>query len=527
MYSVLYVDDDEILLGLNKIYLEKTGEFSIDTAKSAGEALGKIAGQSYDAIVSDYDMPEMDGIAFLKVVRERHGSIPFLLFTGKGREDVVIRAVESGADYYIQKGIDLHGMFAELSHKIKRAIERRRITGELERSRQQMKDIINFLPDATFVRDIDGRVIAWNLAMEKLTGISREEMLGKGNLDYALPFYHERRPLLADMVIAKDPDLGSHYQFFERTGDKITSEIFIPHFKGGAGANLWIAASPLYDAQGAVTGAIESFRDISDTYAVRKDLGVSREMIQGFADIIPVAIYEMDLEYTCTFCNRLACTWFGVTRDDLAKGISILDYITPGDRNRAIADIKGSVCGRSGTGQEYLLVRKDGSTFPALIYGAKIVDPETGKPVGVRGVIIDQTSRKKEAQELYESRERLALAMRAGDIGIWDVDMRTMEVSDISQWAYHTLGYQPGDLPVITVNTCKSFVHPLDLPRVLFAFFRHFRGKEALFEAEFRLACRDGNWKWVAVRGKVIERDKNNHPVRITGTINEITNRKK
>lgn len=522
----MYVDDEEVLLGLNKIYLERTREFSVDTANSARDGLRKISEQRYDAIVSDYDMPHMDGIGFLKEVRLQHGNLPFLLFTGKGREEVVIEAVDNGVDYYIQKGHDMHGMIAELSHKIKRAVERKRIKDDLERSRQQMNDIINFLPDATFVRDIQGRVIAWNRAMEVLTGISREEMLGKGDCEYALPFYHTKCPLLADLVLEKDPVIDPRYVFFQRTGDTITSEIFIPHFKEGSGANLWIAASPLYDAQGTVTGAIESFRDISEQYAVRRDLHRSREMIQGFADIIPVAIYEMDLRFNLTFCNSIGSAWFGLTREDLEKKISILDFVLPEYRERAIADLTNAVNGQQSAGQEYLLVRKDGSTFPALVYGGKITDPDSGNPLGVRGVIIDITERKKQAQDLYESRERLKFALKAGDIGIWDVDMRTMRVSDIYEWANRTLGCQLEDSQAITIASCKSLLHPVDLPRVLYDFYQHLNGNKLLFETEFRAPCKDGTLKRVAVRGKVIERDARNHPVRITGTVNEITDTK-
>jgi PAS domain S-box-containing protein len=527
MYSVLYVDDEEALLGLNKIYLEKTGDFSVDTVNSAQKALNKIPKRSYDAIISDYDMPHMDGIAFLKHVRSQHGNLPFLLFTGKGREEVVIEAVDNGVDYYIQKGQDMQSMIAELRYKTKRAIERRMVNDELERSRQQMNDIINFLPDATFVRDISGRVIAWNLAMERMTGVSSEEMLGKGDHEYALPFHNEKCLLLADMVLEMSPSSDSRYQYFKRSGDRISSEIFIPHFKDGAGANLWSTASPLYDTHGTVTGAIESFRDISDHYAVKRDLNISQEMIQGFADIFPVVIYEMDLDYVLTFCNRVGFDWFGITRDDFEKEISIIDYIAPPDRERAMADLKRAVGGGPSNGHEYLLTRKDKSTFPALIYGAKIVDPDTGKPAGVRGVIIDLTERKKQVQELFENRERLYLAMKAGDIGIWDVDVQTGKVHNIHQWAYHTLGYQPGDFPAITANECKRYVHPLDLPRLLFAYFKHLSGKEPLFELEFRLLRKDGDYKWVAIRGKVLERDPDNKPVRITGTINAITYPKK
>ncbi|MDP3564101.1 MAG: PAS domain S-box protein, partial [Methanoregula sp.] len=337
------------------------------------------------------------------------GNLPFLLFTGKGREEVVIDAVDNGVDYYIQKGQDMKGMIAELSHKIKRAIERRRISEELERSRQEMIDIINFLPDATFVRDLSGRVIAWNYALEKMTGISREEMLGKGDFAYSLPFYHERCPLIADMVLEDHPVIDSRYLFFERTGDMITSEVFIPHFNMGKGANLWVTASPLYDAHGEVTGAIESFRDISDHYAVKRDLQISQEMIQGFADIIPVVIYEMDLNYILTFTNQVGYELFRYTREDFENKICILDLIATNDRERAITDLNKTVSGRLSMGQEYLLIRKDKSTFPALIYGGKIIDPDTGKPIGVRGAIIDITERKIGAQALLESQERLAL----------------------------------------------------------------------------------------------------------------------
>lgn len=523
MYSILYVDDEEILLGLNKIYLERGGEFTVETSASAPEALKKLCTVSYDAIISDYEMPGMDGIAFLKEVRLRHGSLPFILFTGKGREEVVIEAVDNGVDFYVQKGSDMQGMIAELRHKILRSIERRRIVDELERSRQQMNDIINFLPDATFVRDIHGRVIAWNHAMEQMTGVSRDAMLGKGNFEYALPLYHERCPILADLVLQEDPEIDTRYRFFQRDGDKISSEVHIPHLNGNRGARIWVTASPLYDADGAVTGAIESFRDITDYYSVKRDLVLSQEMNQGFADMVPAGVYEMDLSCTLTFSNLVCRELFGLSDTDLLEKITILDFIDPSDRDRARADIMDVARGKVSKGQEYLLRTKNGSTFPALVIGRMVVDPESKKPIGVRGVIVDLTERKQEAKELHESRERLDLALNAGDIGIWDVDMTSLQVRDVYGWANRTLGLHFEDPQAITFNSAKSLVNPLDMPRAIYAFYQHISGKKHLFESEIRLSCADGSWKWVSVRGKVIERDANNNPARITGTVNEIT----
>ena len=93
MISVLYVDDEQNLLDIGKIFLEKCGHFSVDTITSAHGALSLIQSKNYDAIVSDYQMPDMDGIEFLREIRGSGNTIPFILFTGRGREEVVIQAL--------------------------------------------------------------------------------------------------------------------------------------------------------------------------------------------------------------------------------------------------------------------------------------------------------------------------------------------------------------------------------------------------------------------------------------------------
>jgi PAS domain S-box-containing protein len=126
MYHILYVDDEKHLTDIGKTYLEFSGEFSVDTFRSAKDALKSIEIQGYDAIIADYEMPGINGIAFLKEVRSRFGNIPFILFTGRGREEVVIEALNNGADFYLQKGGDPEALFVELRHKINIAILHRR-----------------------------------------------------------------------------------------------------------------------------------------------------------------------------------------------------------------------------------------------------------------------------------------------------------------------------------------------------------------------------------------------------------------
>lgn len=131
MLSILYVDDEPGLLDIGKIFLEAMGKFSIETCSSAPEALERLGRTSYDAVLSDYDMPVMNGIEFLKQVRAKYPNLPFVIFTGRGREEVVIEALNNGVDFYLQKGGDIKSQFAELAHKLRAAVERRRSQDEI------------------------------------------------------------------------------------------------------------------------------------------------------------------------------------------------------------------------------------------------------------------------------------------------------------------------------------------------------------------------------------------------------------
>ncbi|MCB2187847.1 MAG: PAS domain S-box protein [Deltaproteobacteria bacterium] len=131
-------------------------------------------------------------------------------------------------------------------------------------SRMRLAQVIEFLPDATFVIDTAGKVLMWNRAMEELTGIPAADILGQGDYAYALPFYGARRPVLIDLVLRPDQEFAGRYRSFSDQGGHLFSETFLESFRGRSRVHLWNTASRLLGTQGEVIGAIESIRDISD-----------------------------------------------------------------------------------------------------------------------------------------------------------------------------------------------------------------------------------------------------------------------
>ena len=121
--SILYVDDEQEFLEISKLCLEREKEFSVTTASSGSVALNLLKSNGIQAIVSDYQMPGMEGIEFLKQVRAINKRIPVIIFTGRGREEIAIEALENGADFYLQKGGEPVPQFAELVHKIHESVD--------------------------------------------------------------------------------------------------------------------------------------------------------------------------------------------------------------------------------------------------------------------------------------------------------------------------------------------------------------------------------------------------------------------
>jgi PAS domain S-box-containing protein len=207
----------------------------------------------------------------------------------------------------------------------------------IKESERRLTDIINFLPDATMVIDTDRKVISWNKAIEEMTGVPAEDILGKGNYEYSVPFYGERRPVLIDLVFEEEEEIKKNYPFVQKNGDKFFSEIYIQRLFGGRGAYLWFIASPLYDIRGNIIGAIETIRDITGRKLVENELRESEESFRMLFEESPVPIYITEIPSgTITSANTRFLNYIDMPPDQIiGKRISDLGVLNdPADHER-------------------------------------------------------------------------------------------------------------------------------------------------------------------------------------------------
>ena len=257
-YSVLYVDDENDLLEIGKHFLERNPSIHVTTENSAAMALKRIESNGFDLVVSDYQMPEMNGIDLLRKIRSSGNSIPFILFTGRGREEVVIEALNSGATFYLQKGGDIKAQFTELEFKVKEAVNRQRAE---ERSRilsSRLEAAFGGLGDAIAIYDDKGNLVQFNEVFLRYHRLPPQSDVQALATDYSSLFaiqYLDGSDVPAEL----DPvhrslrgETNSHVEF--RITKKDSGESWLGSY----------SFTPIRDGHGEITGSVVAAHDITE-----------------------------------------------------------------------------------------------------------------------------------------------------------------------------------------------------------------------------------------------------------------------
>jgi PAS domain S-box-containing protein len=177
-----------------------------------------------------------------------------------------VRHVHSQRDSIIEEFPDrIFGTLQDIT-------ERKKVEEAFQKSERRLNDVIDFLPDATLAIDSRKKIIVWNKAIEKMTGVKAEDMIGKGDYAYTIPFYGERRPQLMDLIWENDRNVIEKYPHIDRQGESLSAEAFCGALYDGRGAHVFVKVSPLHDEKGHVVGAIESIRDITERKRMQAEL---------------------------------------------------------------------------------------------------------------------------------------------------------------------------------------------------------------------------------------------------------------
>lgn len=286
---VLYVDDDEGLLALTKRFLESSDDgIEVETTDSPRRALRLLESESFDAVVSDYQMPEMSGLELLSELRDgRDSGIPFVIFTGRSREEVAIEALNLGADSYLQKGGDPTAQYGVLRQTLVRITEHRRAERRLREREAYLRVTLDSIAEGVVATDADGTVVQLNRTAEEITGYDAEAAVGEQ---------------LSDVLHLVDGATGERIDPVRRVADADGAVELAAGTKlvtsDGDERYIEDSMSPIRTDDGPVEGVVAVFRDVTEAYRERErrerqqraliDLATDETVIAGsFEDALP------------------------------------------------------------------------------------------------------------------------------------------------------------------------------------------------------------------------------------------------
>ena len=538
LITILYVDDEVGLLNLGKEFLGRMGHFIVETAGSVQEAQGILRVSGIDAIVSDYQMPGQDGIEFLQEVRLDYQDLPFILFTGKGREEIAIQALNLGADFYLQKGGDPVAQFTELTHKIHSAVDRYQAKRKLVEYEERFSKIFGASPTPIILsKKTDGIILDANAGFERIFGLETWEISGKSFRDLSIwkdSLDYER---IISLIVSEKSVRNLPLQLLD--GNRNPLEILV------SGESIRIRDTDCFLIQ---------MHDVTETLRMQERLKESEDRYQLLFNNTLDAFslnevlcdpYGKPVDYRFLDVNPAFERITGFRKEDVI-GKKILD-VRP-NMDRALLDIYGKVA-LSGTPVRFENFAADLDRF----FDVQVFSPQKGQFALVFSEITEQRRVNEELQrknnelgqlnedlqateeelrqsisdlsekehQLQESESHLAEAQRLAKIGSWDLDILTQKLFCTSE-TFRILGLNQST-DVLGFKDLQQFWHPDDWQELVQVSKRLLHEGQP-YDLEHRLILPGGTQKFVRVQGEAIYKEES--IVRIWGTIQDITHRR-
>lgn len=390
--KVLFVDDETEIQEQAEVFLEDEDDrLNIETAGSAEKGLEILEENDFDAIVSDYQMPEKNGLEFLETIREeKDNDIPFIIFTGKGREEIAMEALNLGANRYFQKKGSPRSQYEMLANTIVQEIKHYRAEKEKEKSREEWRKTFDALPDITALVSPEHEFIRINKEGANRLGMNREELIGKKCYRVV---HNQDEPIdecPCEMVLEEE-ESKTGKEFSENDRHYIAS------------------AAPIKNESGEIESIAHSVKDITERKKAEEELRESEEKYRKLTEFSPNAIFLIDAESGKIIdVNRQALKLLNLSREDLVD-MHHSELYPEEDAERfgklfeTYVPGKGELRTMSMGRDDLYLVGSEGNKIPVNIKSSTF---EIGDKKIVQDIYIDITDRKNAEEELKKlSRE--------------------------------------------------------------------------------------------------------------------------
>ncbi|MCK9593720.1 MAG: PAS domain S-box protein [Methanoregula sp.] len=443
---VLCVDDEPVLLEIEKKFLEMSGELSVDVILSAEEALNNLNKKSYDVIVSDYLMPEIDGIEFLKRVRAVDKTIPFIIFTGRSREEVVIEALNNGANFYLHKGGEAGILYKELLSIIRQSVQMRRTLITLAEKEQRYHDLQNA-----------------NDLIQSVAPDGHFFFVNKKWLD-TLGYEEQDLPNLTLFDIIAEESLQHCMETFQRVMSGENVGIIDAVFTTRDGKKVYvdgIADCNMVDGQPQYTRGL--FKDVTERKRAEHELLKKNEELQASEEnlrkiflnsAVGMTLASPDLRFLLV--NPAWVSMIGYTEEEF-KEMSFTDITHPDD---LISDIEGIKALGSGSipvyNTEKRYIKKDGSTLWASLNVTTIRNPD-GSLRHYLAQIDDITLRKQAEELVRESENKFATVFASSPVALTLVSATDGTFVDVNDAFLKNTGYSRNEVIGKTSEALRIF----------------------------------------------------------------------